>query len=208
MVARTERSPGFGPSLAFPVAQWRRERSGAPVEGGARYSGGAAPVLHRLPSVPVRVLQLFNAGQVYRVGDPVRKSGLECRLEARALRLVGRHSLGRRLGLAPEVARVERRDGVEQAVCAIRALAATRVVRRSSRQPASPSTSADRRDQRRRATGPRRSRSRFGYSHGHAPAGRDLAGPAPEAPPLDRPGCPPARASRRSPARPALRPAD
>jgi hypothetical protein len=26
LVARTKRSPGFGPSLAFPVAQWRRER--------------------------------------------------------------------------------------------------------------------------------------------------------------------------------------
>ena len=31
MVARTERSPGFGPPLAFPVAQWRHERSDAPV---------------------------------------------------------------------------------------------------------------------------------------------------------------------------------
>ena len=28
-------------------------------EGRARYSGGAAPVLHRFPSVPVRVLRLF-----------------------------------------------------------------------------------------------------------------------------------------------------
>jgi hypothetical protein len=27
MVARTERSPGFGTPLAFPVAQWRREWS-------------------------------------------------------------------------------------------------------------------------------------------------------------------------------------
>ena len=32
MVARTERSPGFGPSLAFPVSQWRHERS-AGLEG-------------------------------------------------------------------------------------------------------------------------------------------------------------------------------
>jgi hypothetical protein len=31
MVAREQRSPGFGPSLAFPVAQWRRERGYAPV---------------------------------------------------------------------------------------------------------------------------------------------------------------------------------
>jgi hypothetical protein len=28
VVARAERSPGFGPSLAFPVAQWRVERGG------------------------------------------------------------------------------------------------------------------------------------------------------------------------------------
>ena len=31
VVARTERSPGFGPPLAFPVSQWRRERSNLPV---------------------------------------------------------------------------------------------------------------------------------------------------------------------------------
>ena len=31
MVARAERSPGSGPPLAFPVAQWRCERSVLPV---------------------------------------------------------------------------------------------------------------------------------------------------------------------------------
>jgi hypothetical protein len=55
-VARTERSPGFGPPLAFPVSQWRL--SGVPGRKGqvARHSGGAAPALHRLPSSPVRVM--------------------------------------------------------------------------------------------------------------------------------------------------------
>ncbi len=63
LVARTERSPGFGLSLAFPVSQWQMsedsrcfEICGAPIDEGttARYSGGAAPVLHRLPSIRVR----------------------------------------------------------------------------------------------------------------------------------------------------------
>jgi hypothetical protein len=55
MVARTERSPGFGTPLAFPVSQWRREWRAGLAETSSRYSGGAAPVLHRLPSSPVRV---------------------------------------------------------------------------------------------------------------------------------------------------------
>src|SRR6185312_9646888 len=55
-VARAERSPGFGPSLAFPVAQWRRERGDCELTR-ARYSGGAAPDLHRLPKISVRVLR-------------------------------------------------------------------------------------------------------------------------------------------------------
>jgi hypothetical protein len=55
VVARAGRSPGFGLSLAFPVAQWRMERGTY-----ARYSGGAAPELHRLPSVTARVFRLVS----------------------------------------------------------------------------------------------------------------------------------------------------
>lgn len=56
MVARTERSPGSGRPLAFPVSQWRHERGDD-----ARYSGGAAPDFHRLPSFPIRVELCFES---------------------------------------------------------------------------------------------------------------------------------------------------
>ena len=69
MVARTERSPGFGTPLAFPVSQWRSEWRAWPTGPGTRYSGGAAPVLHRLPSSPVRVASVFPQRLVY---DAVR----------------------------------------------------------------------------------------------------------------------------------------
>ena len=38
------------------------------LRGRARYSGGAAPVLHRFPSVPVRVVRLCLAAQAYGAG--------------------------------------------------------------------------------------------------------------------------------------------
>src|SRR3712207_4421616 len=68
MVARTERSPGFGPPLAFPVSQWRCEWRTWPLGPGARYSGGAAPDLHRLPSIPVRVSSVVLQTLVYWLG--------------------------------------------------------------------------------------------------------------------------------------------
>jgi hypothetical protein len=52
MVARTERSPGFGTPLAFPVSQWLLSGMSGGLDASSRYSGGAAPVLHRLPSKP------------------------------------------------------------------------------------------------------------------------------------------------------------
>ena len=56
-VARTQRSPGFGPSLAFPgKSQWHLSE-----ESRARYSGGAAPELHRLPRISARVERLPGA---------------------------------------------------------------------------------------------------------------------------------------------------
>src|SRR5215210_3554826 len=58
MVARTERSPGFGTPLAFPVSQWLESGGPGDCRQVTRYSGGAAPVLHRLPSSPVRVVSV------------------------------------------------------------------------------------------------------------------------------------------------------
>jgi hypothetical protein len=51
-----------GTPLAFPVSQWRCEWRAWPEWPGARYSGGAAPVLHRLPSAPFVFLQLYRSG--------------------------------------------------------------------------------------------------------------------------------------------------
>ena len=68
MVARTERSPGFGTPLAFPVSQWRSEWRAWPRGPGTRYSGGAAPDSHRLPSIPVRVSSIVPQPLVYWLG--------------------------------------------------------------------------------------------------------------------------------------------
>ena len=116
MVARTERSPGFGPSLAFPVSQWRRERSASSPRGSrARYSGGAAPVLHRLPSVPIRVFQLFNVRKAYRPCPAARKSALERVLEPRAVAHDTRaHSAAGTCDSRPGVAHVQIGQRIQQ----------------------------------------------------------------------------------------------
>ena len=117
-----------------PRVSWWRERRGLLASGlrspsrlpsgvvseepaswsGARYSGGAAPVLHRLPSIPIRVASIVLRGSSRTGRARGRKSALELRLEPRALRSVALPLLGRRLRLAARVARVERGDGVEQ----------------------------------------------------------------------------------------------
>ena len=73
MVARTARSPGFGTPLAFPVSQWLSEWRSWPQGPGARYSGGAAPDLHRLPSIPVRVSSVVLLPLVYRFRSPAAR---------------------------------------------------------------------------------------------------------------------------------------
>ena len=88
MVARTARSPGFGTPLAFPVSQWRSEWRAWPRGPGTRYSGGAAPDLHRLPSIPVRVVFSCSAGASLLIWRSSRKGRLELGLESASLRLV------------------------------------------------------------------------------------------------------------------------
>jgi hypothetical protein len=115
-VARTERSPGFGPPPAFPVSQWLW--SGEPGRSGqvARYSGGAAPAFHRLPSSPVRVTSICSAAA--SLGNPPsrRKGCLQLLFQLGPLGLVGAPFGRRRLGLAIEELRVEHGDSVQQGV--------------------------------------------------------------------------------------------
>jgi hypothetical protein len=73
MVARTARSPGFGTPLAFPVSQWLSEWRAWPRGPGSRYSGGAAPDLHRLPNIPVRVSSVVLQRLVYWFRPPAAR---------------------------------------------------------------------------------------------------------------------------------------
>ena len=61
MVARTKRSPGFGPSLAFPVPQWPMSEVDCPLQWRGR--AGIAPASERPHS------RNFNCpgAQVYRL---------------------------------------------------------------------------------------------------------------------------------------------
>ena len=113
MVARTERSPGFGTPLAFPVAQWRLEWSAwrkgqAPVTvaGPRRYCTG-------FRVAPFVLVQLFRSASLWI--PPARRKGcLELSLESRALPLVGLPLLVGRLLLPSQVAGVEIRDCGDQ----------------------------------------------------------------------------------------------
>src|SRR6185295_5481352 len=81
---------------------------------GTRYSGGAAPDLHRLPSIPVRVIFNYSAAASLPACLASRKGRLELGLESAALRLVRVPLLGRGPQLLPEVAGIQRGNRVEQ----------------------------------------------------------------------------------------------
>jgi hypothetical protein len=89
MVARTERSPGFGTPLAFPVSQWRFEWSSWPMR--ARYPlqwrgrAGIAPASEQAPFV---LLQLFRSGSL-SARFAGRKGCLQLGLESSSLLQVG-----------------------------------------------------------------------------------------------------------------------
>jgi len=77
MVARTERSPGFGTPLAFPVSQWRAEWRAWPIM--ARYPlqwrgrAGVAPA----SELPRSCSFSFSAGVSLSALPPGRKRSLE-----------------------------------------------------------------------------------------------------------------------------------
>ena len=110
MVARTERSPGFGPPLAFPVSQWRMSgapasRAGCPLQWRGR--AGIAPASEQSPFA---YFDCSAAAQSTGSGAWPQER-LERALSA-TLRAYA-HSSGA-IGLAARYARVERGDGVEQ----------------------------------------------------------------------------------------------
>jgi hypothetical protein len=114
-VARTERSPGFGTPLAFPVAQWRLEWSAWPpgqapvtVAGPRRYCTG-------FRVAPFVLVQLYCSASL-RIPPPGRKGCLELGLQPCALALVDLPLLVRRLLLPPQVAGVEDRDCGDQRI--------------------------------------------------------------------------------------------
>ena len=114
MVARTRRSPGFGTPLAFPVSQWHREWRPGPQGPGTRYSGGAAPDLHRLPSIPVRVVSVFSSAASLSVRASHRKRRLESRFEAGALGLIRGPFVSRSFAFPSQVFGIQRRNRVEE----------------------------------------------------------------------------------------------
>jgi hypothetical protein len=116
MVARTERSPGFGTPLAFPVAQWRLEWSAWPegqapvtVAGPRRYYTG-------FRVAPFVLVQLYCSASL-RTPPARRKGRLELGLQSCALTLVHLPLLLRRLLLPPQVAGVETRNCGDQRIC-------------------------------------------------------------------------------------------
>jgi hypothetical protein len=89
MVARTERSPGFGTPLAFPVSQWRSEWRAWPTR--ARYPlqwrgrAGIAPASEQAPFV---FFQLFRSGSL-SIRPIGRKGCLQLGLQSSSLVQVG-----------------------------------------------------------------------------------------------------------------------
>ena len=89
LVARTERSPGFGPSLAFPVAQWRVSEDVASAEAVPVTVAGPHRCCTGFRASPFANYRLSSAGQDVPVRLHRRQERRSSRaLSARALRLV------------------------------------------------------------------------------------------------------------------------
>src|SRR5690242_5595292 len=115
MVARTERSPGFGAPLAFPVTQWLM--SGVPdlavklpvtVAGPRRHFTGfrVAPF----------VISIVRQGASLGTPPARRKRGLELGLQSRSFSLVADPIRFGDLVLLSEIARVQGSDGRHQCI--------------------------------------------------------------------------------------------
>jgi hypothetical protein len=81
---------------------------------GTRYSGGAAPDFHRLPSNPRSCVISFSAAASLSVRPSARKRALEQPFQASPLFGVETPFLGRRLSFTSEIPRVKRSDGFEE----------------------------------------------------------------------------------------------
>ncbi len=109
VVARDERSPGFGRfPLAFPVSQWRvSERPAYPLQWRGR--AGLAPASEHPDS---RLLLYLRVN--LRCGLPPGKFLFHRRLECGALVLVASPFLGGHLVFPPGIARIEPCELVEE----------------------------------------------------------------------------------------------
>src|SRR5262245_33336562 len=89
----------------FPVARERRN--------GARYSGGAAPVSHRLPSIPTRVESIVTTEAKLGGRTGTRKLFAQCLFETSPLGLILLPFLRRDRSLFAGIARIELRQLIQ-----------------------------------------------------------------------------------------------
>ena len=113
LVARTERSPGFGPSLAFPVAQWRRERRVGLIEAVPVTVAGPHRCYTGFRASPFAYFSCVARSRL-RGRPPGRKYVRQLCSEPRSVRHVAGPHVGRDLRLTARVLGVERRECVEQ----------------------------------------------------------------------------------------------